>query len=65
MNALLSYASLRPDLVANWDPTQFALATESFDLAQHHPHPPGCIGHVALASVLRVLASADQGVATD
>jgi hypothetical protein len=29
--------------LVNWDAVQFALATRSFDIARHQPHPPGYI----------------------
>jgi hypothetical protein len=32
--------------LVNWDAVQFALATRSFDIARHQPHPPGYILYV-------------------
>ncbi len=32
--------------LVNWDAVQFALATRSFDIARHQPHPPGYILYI-------------------
>ena len=32
--------------LVNWDAVQFALATRSFNLERHQPHPPGYILYV-------------------
>lgn len=49
-----------PDRLAGWDPIQFALGIERFDLAMHRPHPPGYLGHLALGRLL-----AGTGLAPD
>ena len=38
-----------PDGLTGWDPIQFALGLKHFDMAHHQPHPPGYLGHMALA----------------
>jgi hypothetical protein len=38
--------------LVNWDAVQFALATRSFDLERHQPHPPGYILYVSWGRVL-------------
>lgn len=38
--------------LVNWDAVQFALATRSFDLARHQPHPPGYILYVGWGRLL-------------
>lgn len=40
-----------PDLLLDWDPIQFALGLERFDMSMHSPHPPGYLGHMAIAWV--------------
>src|SRR5918992_132818 len=41
-----------PTALVNWDAVQFALATRSFDLERHQPHPPGYILYVAWGRLL-------------
>lgn len=41
-----------PDHLAGWDPIQFALGIERFDLTMHRPHPPGYLGHLGLGGLL-------------
>ncbi len=38
--------------LVNWDAVQFALATRSFDLERHQPHPPGYILYVGWGRLL-------------
>lgn len=45
----LLYTAFLPDRVLDWDPIQFALGLERFDLALHQPHAPGYVGPMALA----------------
>jgi len=40
------YVPFRSRFLVNWDAVNFALATLSFDLEHHQPHPPGYIGYV-------------------
>jgi 4-amino-4-deoxy-L-arabinose transferase-like glycosyltransferase len=41
-----------PTALVNWDAVQFALATRSFDLERHQPHPPGYILYVSWGRLL-------------
>jgi hypothetical protein len=45
----LLYAAFLPARVVDWDPIQFALGLDRFDLALHQPHAPGYVGPMALA----------------
>ena len=47
--AALLFLPFLPDRVWAWDPLQFALGLERFDMAFHQPHPPGYLGHLAIA----------------
>ncbi len=38
-----------PAQIVDWDPIQFALGLDHFDLALHQPHAPGYVGPMALA----------------
>jgi hypothetical protein len=38
--------------LVSWDAVQFALATRSFDIARHQPHPPGYILYVGWGRLL-------------
>ncbi|MCC7371337.1 MAG: DUF2723 domain-containing protein [Chloroflexi bacterium] len=38
--------------LVNWDAVQFALATRSFDIARHQPHPPGYILYIGWGRML-------------
>ena len=38
--------------LVNWDAVQFALATRSFDIARHQPHPPGYILYIGWGRLL-------------
>jgi hypothetical protein len=50
---LLGY--LRPTYMEHWDEIQLALGLEHFDLASHHPHPPGYYLFVVIGRVLNPL----------
>jgi hypothetical protein len=41
-----------PRGLTGWDPIQFALGLQNFDMAHHQPHPPGYLGHMAFAWML-------------
>ncbi|HUP50422.1 MAG TPA: hypothetical protein VNA04_16730 [Thermoanaerobaculia bacterium] len=43
----------------DWDEAQFALAMQEYDPPQHRPHPPGFPLFMALATMVRPLASSD------
>ncbi len=47
-----------PLRVVDWDPIQFALGLERFDLALHQPHAPGYVGPMGLAWVIARLGVA-------
>ncbi|MEX0762820.1 MAG: hypothetical protein WD208_00580 [Dehalococcoidia bacterium] len=42
----------RSEFLINWDAAQFAMATRTFDLQHHQPHPPGYIGYIVLGRML-------------
>ena len=43
----------------DWDEVLFSLALRDFNVAAHHPHPPGFPGYVALAKVMRLFVDSD------
>lgn len=45
---LLLRVPFRSHYPVNWDAVQLALGTESFNLQNHQPHPPGYIGFIGL-----------------
>ena len=51
VSALIRLPFVSSTLVG-WDAVQFALATRSFDLERHQPHPPGYILYVAWGRLL-------------
>ena len=42
--AWLTRAPFRAERLSGWDPVNFALALDRWDLALHQPHPPGYLG---------------------
>jgi len=48
-------ASLRPDYMEHWDEIQLALGLEHFDLASHHPHPPGYYLFIVLGRLVNLV----------
>lgn len=42
-----------------WDEALFCLGVRSYDVTQHHPHPPGFPVYVAAAKVLRLVTGSD------
>lgn len=55
------YLPFVPSWLTGWDPIQFALGLEGFDLAAHAPHPPGYLGHLGLAWILSALGLGPGG----
>lgn len=51
------YLPFLPDSLAGWDPIQFALGLERFNLAAHAPHPPGYLGHLLLGHGIEALGA--------
>lgn len=49
---LLSRLPFTSELLYNLDSVQFAMAMEKYDVALHHPHPPGYFLYVMLAKVI-------------
>ncbi|MFP5245733.1 MAG: ArnT family glycosyltransferase [Thermoanaerobaculia bacterium] len=43
----------------DWDEAQFASALHDFDVAAHHPHPPGFPLFIALAKIVQLLGVSD------
>jgi hypothetical protein len=43
----------------DWDEALFCLGMRSYDVASHHPHPPGFPVYIAAARILRVFVSSD------
>ena len=54
----------RSRFLVNWDAVQLALATHTFDLHRHQPHPPGYIGFVALGRLLNAVTANPNGSLT-
>jgi len=42
-----------------WDEALFCLGVRSYDVTQHHPHPPGFPVYVAMAKLLRLVTGSD------
>ena len=42
-----------------WDEALFCLAMRDYDVASHHPHPPGFPIYIAAAKLLRVFTNSD------
>ena len=58
----LTRAPVRAERLSGWDPVNFALALDRWDLALHQPHPPGYLGYVLLGRLAR-LVTADANAA--
>lgn len=58
----LTRAPFRAERLSGWDPVNFALALDRWDLALHQPHPPGYLGYVVLGRLAR-LVTADANAA--
>src|SRR5437763_15969338 len=43
----------------DWDETLFCIALHQFDVAEHHPHPPGFPLYVGLGRLMRLLIHDD------
>src|SRR5438477_9825728 len=43
----------------DWDEALFCLGMRSYDVASHHPHPPGFPVYIAAAKVVRLFAPSD------
>jgi hypothetical protein len=43
----------------DWDEALFSLGMRGYDVAKHHPHPPGFPLFIALGKVLRLIAPSD------
>jgi len=50
----LLYWTIQPAFL-QWDPIQFALALNKFDMPRHSPHPPGYLLHIAIAYILKTM----------
>ena len=53
----LTRLPFRAERLSGWDPVNFALALDRWDLALHQPHPPGYLGYVLLARLVRPLTN--------
>ena len=51
----LTRAPFRAERLSGWDPVNFALALDRWDLALHQPHPPGYLGYVVLGRLARLV----------
>jgi hypothetical protein len=56
--AVSRFAS-RAQSLWDWDEVLFCLGMRSFDVAQHHPHPPGFPAYIALGRVARLVVGDD------
>ncbi|HEX9500561.1 MAG TPA: hypothetical protein VGA10_02795, partial [Thermoanaerobaculia bacterium] len=43
----------------DWDEALFCLGMRSYDVASHHPHPPGFPVYIAAAKMVRLFVSSD------
>lgn len=57
----LTRAPFRAERLSGWDPVNFALALDRWDLALHQPHPPGYLGYVLLARLARLVTADANG----
>ena len=51
----LTRLPFRAERLSGWDPVNFALALDRWDLALHQPHPPGYLGYILLARLARLV----------
>ena len=51
----LTRAPFRAERLSGWDPVNFALALDRWELALHQPHPPGYLGYVVLGRLARLV----------
>lgn len=56
--ALTRFASMARSLW-DWDEALFSLGMREYDVASHHPHPPGFPVFIAVAKIVRLVASSD------
>ena len=57
----ITRAPFRAERLTGWDPVNFALALDRWDLALHQPHPPGYLGYVVLARLARLVTDDPNG----
>ena len=57
----LTRAPFRAERLSGWDPVNFALALDRWDLAVHQPHPPGYLGYVVLGRLARLVTGDANG----
>ena len=57
----LTRAPFRAERLSGWDPVNFALALDRWDLTLHQPHPPGYLGYVLLARLARLVTDDANG----
>ena len=43
----------------DWDEALFSLGMRSYDVTQHHPHPPGFPVYIALGRIVRLVIHSD------
>lgn len=55
----LSRLLARSATLWDWDEAQFAMGVREFDVALHHPHPPGFPLYIAAARMVRFLTASD------
>jgi hypothetical protein len=58
VSALARFAS-RARSLWDWDEALFCLGMRSFDVTQHHPHPPGFPVYIALGRAVRLILGDD------
>src|SRR5216684_1769683 len=56
--ALTRFAAMARTLW-DWDETLFCLGMRSYDVARHHPHPPGFPAFIGLARITRLFINDD------
>ncbi len=55
----LSRFAARARSLWDWDEALFCLGMRSYDVAQHHPHPPGFPAYIALGRLVRLFVRDD------